>query len=106
MSQILEWEDLSEAERQAIKVLSERSFLAFNRIFFQLLQGEKWSVNWHHRYIAQVIEDIVAGKRRNVVFNVPRKRKNRDVKHPRTSVDNAELPEGKKPQHILQRYPD
>lgn len=71
MSQILEWEDLSEAERQAIKVLSERSFLAFNRIFFQLLQGEKWSVNWHHRYIAQVIEDIVDGKRRNVVFNVP-----------------------------------
>lgn len=57
MSQILEWEDLSEAERQAIKVLSERSFLAFNRIFFQLLQGERWSVNWHHRYIAQVIED-------------------------------------------------
>lgn len=69
--ELLEWEELSWPEKHLLKQLSESDFLAFQRIFFQLLQGEKWGVNWHHRLIARNIEDIVAGRQRNTIFNVP-----------------------------------
>lgn len=71
MDELLEWEELSFAERMLLKKLSEADFLTFQRIFFQLLQGDKWSVNWHHKLIARKVEDIVAGRCRNTVFNVP-----------------------------------
>lgn len=71
MSETLEWENLSESERQAIKLISERSLLGFQRCFFQLMQGEKWDVNWHHRYMSRSVEDIVRGKRGSTIFNVP-----------------------------------
>lgn len=67
----LEWESLSEEEKAGIKILSERSFLAFLCCYFQLLQGEKWAVNWHHRYIAHKIEAIIKGESSNTIFNVP-----------------------------------
>ena len=67
----LEWESLSEEEKAGIKILSERSFLAFLCCFFQLLQGEKWELNWHHRYIAHKIEGIIRGESSNTIFNVP-----------------------------------
>lgn len=71
MSNTLEWEELSESERLAIKLISEKSFLGFQRCFFQLMQGEKWSVNWHHRYMSKPIEEIVLGQRGSTIFNVP-----------------------------------
>lgn len=71
MDELLEWDELSKPERLFLKRLSESNFLAFQRIFFQLLQGDKWGVNWHHKLIARNIEDIVASKQSNTVFNVP-----------------------------------
>jgi len=71
MNDLIEWEELSYAEKMLLKKLSEADFLTFQRIFFQLLQGDKWGVNWHHRLIARKVEDIVAGLCRNTVFNVP-----------------------------------
>lgn len=68
---LLEWEELTHAEKMVLKKMSEANFLAFHRIFFQLLQGDKWGVNWHHKLIARNIEDIVAGRQKNTVFNVP-----------------------------------
>lgn len=56
-----EWEDMSFPERLALKDASERSFLNFTRIFFELLQGEPLLVNWHHRLIANEIDSIVRG---------------------------------------------
>lgn len=74
-SEILEWEELSLAEKMLLKQLSESDFLTFQRIFFQLLQGDKWSVNWHHRVIAKTIEEVISGnfegRARNKVINVP-----------------------------------
>lgn len=69
--ELIEWEELSPPEKAVLKKLAEADFLMFQRIFFQLLQGDKWGVNWHHRLIARKIEDIVAGVARNVIFNVP-----------------------------------
>lgn len=68
---MLEWEDLPEEDREGLRILSERSFLAFLCIWFQLMQGEKWAVNWHHRYIAHCIEQIVRRERGSTLFNVP-----------------------------------
>lgn len=68
---MLEWEEMSEQERAGIKLLSERSFLAFLRAYFQLLQGEKWVSNWHHRLIAHKIEQIVRRECGSTIFNVP-----------------------------------
>lgn len=71
MNDLLEWEELDQSDKAAIRLLSERSFLAFLRIYFQLLQGERWSVNWHHRLIASKIEQIVRREAGNTIFNVP-----------------------------------
>lgn len=62
---------MSAEEKAAIRVISENSYLGFLRSYFQLLQGEKWGVNWHHRMIAAQIEGIVSGKKSNTIFNVP-----------------------------------
>lgn len=56
-----EWEEMSFPERLAIKSASEKSFLNFTRIFFELLQGEPLMVNWHHRMIAAEIDSVVRG---------------------------------------------
>jgi hypothetical protein len=64
------WEDLTDAEKIAIKIASEKSFFMFMRIFFQLLQGQKFLVNWHHKYSCQLAEDVYYGKIKRGVINV------------------------------------
>ncbi len=68
---MIEWELLEDAQKVAIKLLSEESFLTFQRLWFQIQQGDRWRVNWHHRWIAHEVEQIVAGNRCNLVINVP-----------------------------------
>lgn len=70
MNDILQWEDLTPIEKQAIKSMSTFNFETFVRIWFQLNQGERWINNWHHLYIANTIDEIIAGKRRDTIFNV------------------------------------
>jgi hypothetical protein len=67
---IMQWDNLSHAERIAIKLASERSFEAFLRIFFQLLQGQKFLKNWHHTYACQLAESVYYGKIKRGVINV------------------------------------
>lgn len=70
MSNLLQWESLSDAEKIAIKVASEASFESFMRIFFQLLQGQKFKKNWHHTYECLLAEDVYHGKIRRGIVNV------------------------------------
>ena len=58
-------------ERAVIKTKCERNHLFFTRYFFKHRQGIKFRVNWHHHLIGQVVEDVIAGRRKNVVINVP-----------------------------------
>ncbi|MGM0614776.1 MAG: hypothetical protein ACQES7_04355 [Pseudomonadota bacterium] len=67
---ILKWEDLSDAERLAIKAMSEASFEAFLRIWFQLLQGQYFRKNWHHTYECRLAEDVYHGKIKRGIINV------------------------------------
>lgn len=68
-----EWEDMDFYDRLAIKQKSEKSFLNFTRIWFQLLQGEKMNVNWHHKLVAKTIDDIIRGNKppTSQVINMP-----------------------------------
>lgn len=73
MSGIIEWEDLSFPERVVIRSKSTKSFLNFTRIWFELIQGDRLLVNWHHRLMASKIDDLLAGKLvpRNLIINIP-----------------------------------
>ncbi|PXW42159.1 putative phage terminase large subunit-like protein [Klebsiella oxytoca] len=73
MSGIIEWEDLSFPERVVIRSKSTKSFLNFTRIWFELIQGDRLLVNWHHRLMASKIDDLLAGRLvpRNLIINIP-----------------------------------
>ena len=73
MSGIIEWDDLSFPERVIIRSKSTKSFLNFTRIWFELIQGDRLLVNWHHRLMASKIDDLRAGHLvpRNLIINIP-----------------------------------
>ena len=68
------WESMSDAKKLAIKTLCENDFLFFQRFFFAYLNpGLKWKCNWFHKYIAQLITEVVTGKRlgESLIINIP-----------------------------------
>ncbi|HHP2694112.1 TPA: phage terminase large subunit [Klebsiella variicola] len=73
MSGIIEWDDLSFPKRVIIRSKSTKSFLNFTRIWFELIQGDRLLVNWHHRLMASKIDDLLAGRLvpRNLIINIP-----------------------------------
>ncbi|HBQ2126221.1 TPA: phage terminase large subunit [Klebsiella pneumoniae] len=73
MSGIIEWDDLSFPERVIIRSKSTKSFLNFTRIWFELIQGDRLLVNWHHRLMASKIDDLLDGRLvpRNLIINIP-----------------------------------
>ncbi|WP_235898793.1 hypothetical protein [Yersinia alsatica] len=73
MSDILEWENLDFPSRVALKSRSEKSFLNFTRIWFELLQSDRLLVNWHHKMMASKLDDLVNNRLqpRNLIVNVP-----------------------------------
>lgn len=70
MSSIIIWEDLTPAQKRAIKEMSAHSFEKMIRIWFNLLQGQKFLGNWHLSYICRCLEDVISGREQNVIFNV------------------------------------
>lgn len=52
------------------KLKCERDHLFFTRYFFRIRQQIKFLVNWHHRLIADHIDDVIAGREQNIVFCV------------------------------------
>lgn len=58
-------------ENALIKHKCEQDHLFFTRYFFKPRMGFKFTINWHHVYIAWVIDEVIAGRISNVVINVP-----------------------------------
>lgn len=58
------------AEKLLAKKLCEEDHLFFTRYFFKKRQGIKFRVNWHHVYMAEIVQDVMDGRRKNVVINV------------------------------------
>ena len=69
-SDIMQWEQMTDAEKAAVKIVCESSFEMFLRTFFQLLQGQKFKKNWHHTYECRLAEDCYRGKLRRGIVNV------------------------------------
>lgn len=67
---MIRWDEQTPAQRAAIKLACESSFEAFMRIFFQLLQDQKFKKNWHHTYECSLAEDVYRGKIRRGIINV------------------------------------
>ena len=67
---MLIWEELDNTEKLAIREMSLHSFEKMIRIWFQLLQGQKFAPNWHHIYLCHEVEEIIKGNRNNTIFNV------------------------------------
>lgn len=57
-------------QRRRLRERLERDHIAFTKHFFKIRQGIDFRVNWHHVYIAEIIEQVIRGEIRNVVFNV------------------------------------
>ncbi|TXG97738.1 MAG: hypothetical protein E6R08_06360 [Nevskiaceae bacterium] len=55
----------------ARKIECEQDHLYFTRYFFYLREGIKFRVNWHHHYLADIIHDVIEGRLKNVIINVP-----------------------------------
>jgi predicted phage terminase large subunit-like protein len=72
MDQLLEWENCSFDTRLSIKLSSQKSFLNFTRLWFEIIQGEELLVNWHHRYMANAIDRLVSGEsNKSLIINIP-----------------------------------
>ncbi|WPH64061.1 phage terminase large subunit [Vibrio phage vB_VpP_1] len=70
---VIEWEELDFLERVYIKSKSEKSFLNFTRIWFEILQGQKLMVNWHHKLMAHKTEQLLKGELKpgSLIINIP-----------------------------------
>lgn len=54
----------------AAKARCELDHLFFTRWYFKSRQAIKFMVNWHHRLIADIVDDVIAGRKKNVVITV------------------------------------
>lgn len=52
------------------KAKCETDHLFFTRYFFYARQALKFRVNWHHRLIADTVDDVIQGKKKNVLITV------------------------------------
>ncbi|EAO0065946.1 phage terminase large subunit [Salmonella enterica] len=73
MMALIEWDDLNFPRRVMLKNKSTRSFLNYTRLWFELIQGDRMMVNWHHRMMAAKIDVIINGTaaQRNLIINTP-----------------------------------
>ncbi|MDC4628762.1 phage terminase large subunit [Acinetobacter baumannii] len=63
--------NIDPVKSKAKRIKCEKEHLFFTRAFFLPRMGFKFSVNWHHEYIADKIDEVIAGKVKNLVINVP-----------------------------------
>lgn len=71
MSDTLIWEDMTPTEKIAVKALSEHNFETFLRVWFSISQGQKYVLNWHHRYLCRIVDEIISGERNDTIINCP-----------------------------------
>lgn len=60
-----------QAELLARKVECAEDHLYFTRYFFKCREAIKFRVNWHHQLLADTVQDVIDGKVKNVIINVP-----------------------------------
>jgi predicted phage terminase large subunit-like protein len=58
-------------ELAVAKAKCDADHLFFTRYFFKHRQGIRFLVNWHHRLICAKVQEVMDGKVKNLVINVP-----------------------------------
>lgn len=61
---------LEEAKLIANRYRCEREHLFFTRYFFKARMAQKFIINWHHHLIADTVDDVLEGRKQDVVINV------------------------------------
>ena len=62
---------LADIEIYEERLKLEGSLLEFVKFIFKEFRGEEFIVNWHHKVICELLEEIYEGKRRNLIINIP-----------------------------------
>ena len=72
-TEVLEWSELDFPKKAALKCYAEQSFLNFTRAWFEVAQGDRLLVNWHHHLMASKVDHLIEGRLtpRNLIVNVP-----------------------------------
>lgn len=68
---IMEWEALTPKQKGFVKKGCEISFAFFLRVFFQLLQGQRFLWNWHHAVFCDIAEKIYRLEQLRTIVNCP-----------------------------------
>ena len=64
-------EAIKAEKRRRERLRCEADHLEFTKVFFKHRQGIDFLVNWHHRYICDIVQRVIDGGLKNVVINVP-----------------------------------
>ncbi len=67
----IDWENLSPAEKVALKTAGESSPLAFTALLFNVSQGDSFRTNWHHHYFNYAAQEMFAGRAKAICVNTP-----------------------------------
>lgn len=63
--------DADQLRRGVLKAALLADHLFFARWFFKVREGVKFKVNKHHKIIADALEDVIQGKTKRLIINVP-----------------------------------
>lgn len=66
---MLRWEDMDADERVAVRMICERSFPMFVRLFFWFVQGQQLIWNWHHSYVCDELMAVYEGRSNRSIIN-------------------------------------
>lgn len=64
-------EQMKAAEREVLRGLCLHDHLFFARYFFKVREGIKFRVNHHHKVVSQALQDVIDGKIKRLIINVP-----------------------------------
>ncbi len=69
-STVPEWQ-LTAVKKDLLREFCLSDHLFFTRYFFKARENRSFIVNWHHKLIADKLQDVIGGKIVNLVINVP-----------------------------------
>lgn len=61
---------MSISDKARLKTLLEMDHLAFTAYFYKQRTGQKFITNWHHRFICDEIDKVIAGTTKNLIINI------------------------------------
>lgn len=62
---------LTQLEQAALEMAAPHDFYLYNRYMFMQRRGYTWRKNWHHEVICRKLEDVVTGKCKRLIINMP-----------------------------------